>query len=935
MKRISVLLVLCLCVCVSAFSNSGFSFNTDNWVATDALGRRVPDYETVGERRLDKKVGLFYYVWVGKHDHVQNDITKILAANPSNPQWGPVGSYHFWGEPEYGYFLSEDPWVIRRDLQMFANADIDFIFLDVSNAFTYLDVVERICQIAREMRSNGIKAPQICFLTYAVSGRTINSIYDNFYAKKLYPDLWFRWNGKPLILGNPNDAELRPEVKNFFTIKYSWAFTDTKNNPNHWQWLDETPQDYGWSVAKHIPEQITVSTAQHPTTSCGKTFYNGSQQAVNSNYVCADTDKGLRFAEQWERALQVNPQVVMITQWNEWVAYRQINDGSMTTFAGRPAKKGDSFFVDVFSKEFNRDIAPMKGGYTDNYYYQMLSYIRKFKGIDKPEMPVRRDITIDGEFNDWQEVRPIYQDQKGDVTHCNYYGYDMTTLYTNNTGRNDIVESRASISADCVSFYVRTADNLTPYTDPNWMMLFIDTDNNKSTGWEGYDYVVNNGGVSATTTSLKRWNGSSWVQQATIPIAFSGNEMELSVPLNYFTVSDGQYAFNFHWADNPKNLNDISAFFLDGESAPDRRFDYHYACGLIVSEPPCLEWAIKSNTALNKQVHLTFLDKSIGTASVTPSDAGVFPMSDWTVTDGQNLIIAFHANAAGLYKGDVTVAGGGAKCKIPCVGRSLSTVVSPSLDTLKWEIVNGQSLNKSVRINLNGASVANVTTTDVYTFQMSSWTVNNGDELIVCFHAHSPGIHTGAITIYGDGFSHVIPCIGNSVVNFETNQTSLDFGDVLVGSGLNKDISVVLQGLSPANISTTDNSIFMISRTQIANGESVTIGFYPKEQRDYSGTITFSSEGFTRTVSCVGKGTNTVNRMVVDADETRLSLFISAGNLYVRDVSVARIEIYALTGQLMSAVDNCSHISISGLQGVYAVKVTTTDAKVSMQKIIL
>ncbi len=75
--------------------------------------------------------------------------------------------------------------------------------------------------------------------------------------------------------------------------------------------------------------------------------------------------------------------------------------------------------------------------------------------------------------------------------------------------------------------------------------------------------------------------------------------------------------------------------------------------------------------------------------------------------------------------------------------------------------------------------------------------------------------------------------------------------------------------------------------------------------------------------------------MVVDADETRLSLFISAGNLYVRDVSVARIEIYALTGQLMSAVDNCSHISISGLQGVYAVKVTTTDAKVSMQKIIL
>ena len=49
----------------------------------------------------------------------------------------------FWGEPEYGYFRAGDPFVIRHDLQMLSNADIDFIFFDVTNAVTYLDVVNK------------------------------------------------------------------------------------------------------------------------------------------------------------------------------------------------------------------------------------------------------------------------------------------------------------------------------------------------------------------------------------------------------------------------------------------------------------------------------------------------------------------------------------------------------------------------------------------------------------------------------------------------------------------------------------------------------------------------------------------------------------------------------------------------------------------------
>ena len=29
----------------------------------------------------------------------------------------------------------------------------------------------------------------------------VKNLYETLYAKNLYPDLWFRWQGKPLILG--------------------------------------------------------------------------------------------------------------------------------------------------------------------------------------------------------------------------------------------------------------------------------------------------------------------------------------------------------------------------------------------------------------------------------------------------------------------------------------------------------------------------------------------------------------------------------------------------------------------------------------------------------------------------------------------------------------------------------------------------------------
>lgn len=557
---------------------------TDQWVVIDALGRSLPAYESTGEEREDKLVGIFYYVWMGTHGEKVYDITEILKKPEAEREWGGVGSFHFWGEPEQGYFRSEDPWVIRRDLQMLSNAKVDFMFFDVTNAVTYLDVIDEVCRVSEEMRSEGIPTPDICFLTNANSGSTMNKVFNQFYGTGKYQDLWFFWEGKPLIMGHADDPALLPHVKDFFTIKYSWAWTSSATEPDHWQWLDRYPQDYGWNEAPDVPEQISVSVAHHPANPLGKSYSKGSQPAVNESHETEYTDQGLQFAEQWSRALEVDPPVVMITQWNEWIAQRAIWDQGSGTYAGRPISDGDSYFVDVFSKEFNRDIVPMKDGYTDNYYYQMLSHIRQYKGMEAPqEFSEPKSIAVDGDFSDWEEVSPRFEDPPGDVMHRNFRGYEAGSMFVNESGRNDILFSKVSYDADSLYFLVSTSEDLTPYTDTLWMLLLIDADRSAYTGWEGFDYLIHHSVSGPDQSTLKKWNGNQWEEVGDVRYQVRDKQMELSVSRSDVGMDQQDPGFYFKWSDNPLNLSGVSTFFMNGDAAPDRRFNYHF--GSSIPEP--------------------------------------------------------------------------------------------------------------------------------------------------------------------------------------------------------------------------------------------------------------------------------------------------------------------------------------------------------------
>src|SRR6185437_124281 len=115
---------------------------------------------------------------------------------------------------------------------------------------------------------------------------------------------------------------------------------------------------------------------------------------------------------------------------------------------------------------------------------------------------------------------------------------------------------------------VHTQAKLTPYSDPNWMQLLIDSDQNASTGWNGYDYVINNKVLNANTTTLKRLSdGKTW------PVKYRavGQELMVIVPRALLDLKPGSgTTFDFHWADNvPVGTGAIADWWYNSENAPD------------------------------------------------------------------------------------------------------------------------------------------------------------------------------------------------------------------------------------------------------------------------------------------------------------------------------------------------------------------------------
>ncbi|MDQ2799827.1 MAG: hypothetical protein M3Y13_09310, partial [Armatimonadota bacterium] len=511
-----------------------------NCVATDDLGRKLPTFEQTGPPKPNRWVGMFYWQWHGPDRWGPDyNMTEFLKTHPgfkdfqANPPGGPNNPTWYWAEPLFGYYSSKDPWVIRKHLTLLADAGVDFLFLDYTNGSIYDAELKTLLSVARELKSNGVHVPRLVFFLNSEPEWKIEALYKTWYKPGQYDDLWFQWQGKPLMMAaKPVDASklkdpsLLPAIQNYFTWRPTWAFQDAAKEPTKWRFMDNL--DDGGRQRPALgpdgkPEQIVVNKSTggpiwDNMTSGGVSTFPGHVPVYNDQWQSADNGKGLFFQYMWNNALKSPAPILCVTGWNEWTASVWETPG--VVMLGRKTVKGQGHIVDEFNMDFNRDIEPMKGGYQDNYYWQLVANMRLYKGMAAPEKPsAPRTIRLNGPMAQWDRIRPLYRDARGDTANRDFDGVTPKAHYTDTSARNDIVLAQVARDPSMLYFHVRSAAPLSPVADKNWMMLFVDADSNQKTGWHGYDFLIDRR-RNGNRCTVERNVGGGWRWQPIADVPF-------------------------------------------------------------------------------------------------------------------------------------------------------------------------------------------------------------------------------------------------------------------------------------------------------------------------------------------------------------------------------------------------------------------------------
>ena len=595
----AVSIALSALLCLAACTKTGKGATADNrditaqqytvysLSGTDALGR---SFSPIAGEREGKYVGMFYFLWCGAHSLNKYDINYLLENDP-DALWARtdpdsvLGTYHYWGEPLFGYYDQLDPWVVSRHVEMFVNAGIDFLGLDVTNKVTYDAQTKLLLDTLLRYYEQGFDVPQVMFLTRSDGVETAVNLYETWYANEevdedgvricdKYAPLWFAPNGKPMIscaiYGWESDDRTDEEnayynsVKAYFDIKYN-QWPDEAFNPNGFAWMEFTYPNKVHETSR----EISVSVAQHTSSKMSNQSSGNRGRSYNYSNVTNEDERvneGLNYQSQWNNALAAsdNADIVFVTGWNEWQAIKFVDALDQV------------YFVDTFNTNYSRDIEPMKGGYGDNYYMQTIQNLREYTSTGEASYRVEsRTIDIDGDLSQWDDLRTTYKDFEGDAMERDHKGSIAGYYYTDTSARNDIVTTKVATDKEYVYFYVETAEDITPYEGgTNWMNILI---GGKGGGFEGYNYLIN-AQPSGNTTSVSRFtgNGFAYENTATADLRVKGNVMLVRVRLSDLGLSAKDVYFTFKVCDNVTEQDDIMDYYVSGDCAPLGRVNYTY-----------------------------------------------------------------------------------------------------------------------------------------------------------------------------------------------------------------------------------------------------------------------------------------------------------------------------------------------------------------------
>lgn len=630
-----IVLLCVLCLCANACNGAGskdtfdfkrglndYAFTKASFSATDREGR-VIDAKSRKMTDHDRYVGVFYFLWMGTHVSsagVYNvtelekteegrkavfDPTLGLDSYLSNGLQSPTYYVHYSNEPLYGYYNSADPWVIARHIELLTMADIDFLFLDVTNNQNYSTNIHPSPNAAKvgsptyavlntllEYSDQGWDVPKVVFYTNESSGDAVDDIYDSYYRSGQYEDLWFKPFGKPMIVGvteKNNGASNQGGANLVYVSQSMQAYFDVRES----QWPNQPSKPWGfpwmdWTQGENYyfeeNKAVNVSVAQHGRgeTSyssgdiCTSRGYDEETQTVDENWAA-----GKNIQDQWDTVFKYDGngkevEMVTVSCWNEWLAWKYVYPDS-----------GKVAYIDNFDAEHSRDIEPDKEYYKDNFYMQLVRNVRNYKygnsnGNYTWETGAARSTS------DFGKVKAVYKDMQGDARARDFYGFDIRVgskennllgaWYTDKSNRNDIAETRVIHDEKNLYLQIATVDPVTAYGGgENWMNVLIKT--RKSTAdasWEGYDYLINRMPGSDKTSVEKSCGGWNWTSSGEAQLKIDGRKMILTIPLAALGMQKDDVCFEFKVADNVTAYTDMMDYYVTGDSAPIGRLNYAY-----------------------------------------------------------------------------------------------------------------------------------------------------------------------------------------------------------------------------------------------------------------------------------------------------------------------------------------------------------------------
>ncbi len=555
-------------------------------VGVDQFGRT---FSPIASLKEDKQVGLFFWLWIGQpYASGIYDATKILAMPNGlklltdiashNPAISPDGQAHFWGEPLFGYYNSEDIWVIRKQIEMLTVAGIDFIFFDATNAFIYKNVFQRIMGVIDEYQKKGWSPPKVAFYTHSRSFQTIRELHRELYKPNMYPNTWYRMKGKPMIIGytNPQDdlneaisrsdnsyspGVLSQEILDFFHfLRPQWPSDPVYPDGFPWvEWIFPQPNHNG---------VMNVTVASHPAVpmsfSLTKGFTNWGRgwDPDSRTNIAADVDEGKFFQRQWEHAIATNPDMLTIGGWNEWIAYKQIY-------------WDEYVMVDAVNKEYSRDIEPMRGGYEDAFYIQMIKNIRRYKGVSgEPAVVKKKPITISAGNAQWNEIPAVGVNINTLKVSRSNYGATSSILYTQPAADNLIQDVKVSYDDKNVYFFVRTRSKMTENAgQSNWLNILIGTGEPAKKNWESYEYLLGES-FKDGNVSVGKLNGEfKTTSTGTAKYVQKDNTLQIECSREALGLKDIS-KFYFKVATAVDQPADIMSYYTSGTAMPMGRLSY-------------------------------------------------------------------------------------------------------------------------------------------------------------------------------------------------------------------------------------------------------------------------------------------------------------------------------------------------------------------------